>query len=422
MRKSNSIIMLPEIPEDIKAHKDIYPFILRSNELEDINPIVSYYCKLYVLDHILNNKLHQTSKSIEGFTIGLLDATESIKNSDDEAITKVLQDKTLSLSVLLNFTLKIFSESLQELSQYTGDKYQKVKLIGKFKACLNFLKLLEIFKNDDIDFSKLTNGKVDTYDLFNKVNKDRMKLLKYNLSKLIKDEIKGDADELDKELEKLKTDGDTKNDQDDAKEEEHGGIDEEDHGGIDEEDQDDAGDMKLPETPKFIDEEGDVKLPEAPKFIDDTSNNESDTNNAEVKLPGAPHFAPDEENSDIKLPGAPKFLPDDDLSHINKNSSIHVFESKPDKPETSSPPPQPPTGPSSRKSSGVGSRASVKPQHPAITKENIGEILDKQELVAKIQKLCKFAISALNYEDLNTAEKELSDGLEMIKRLKQQEK
>lgn len=420
--------MITDIPEEVKANKDIIAYIHRSNELEDINPIVSYYCKLYVLEHILNHKLHQQSKAIEGFTITLLDATETIKNSDDESIKKVLMDKTLSISVMLNFSLKIFNESLDELTRYSGDRYQKMKLISKFKACLNFLKLLEIFKNDDIDYAKLTNGKLHDFEGFSKVNKDRMKLLKYNLSKLIKDEIKGDTDELDQELEKLQEQQGAPEEEPEEQEEEPKlpetpkFIDEADQEVklpetpkfIDEADQDE---VKLPDAPKFIDEPSkdspdspkdtdEFKLPEAPKFIDENTNGGDD----EVKLPGAPHFDPDEENDDIKLPGAPKFLPDDDLSHINKNSSIQVFAPGEGK-ETKDIPEKP-----------TKSRtASTTHVSTPVTKENINVILDKQELITKIQKHCKFAASALNYEDLDTAEHELMESLQMLKLLKQQE-
>lgn len=71
-------ITTASIPEELKTNKSITPYIIRSIELTQANPVVSYYCKIYVLEYILTNKLHTTSKEIETFTIELLDDTESI--------------------------------------------------------------------------------------------------------------------------------------------------------------------------------------------------------------------------------------------------------------------------------------------------------------------------------------------------------
>lgn len=400
-------------PESLKSNREIAPYYQRYRELEDVNPIVSYYCKLKVLDTILTNKLHK-EKEVETYVLQLLDETESFKNNADEDVTKVLNDKNLSISLVLNFALKIFNQCLNDLSNYDGNK---IPLMSKIKACLNFLGLIELFKKDDVDWSKLSGGKADDFESFDKLNKERTKLLKYNLSKLIKDEIeiKGEEEELEKLAKELDGNGLEETDEENGEENEPtlpstpvfiddstaapDSVDApflpsapktigEDLPSAPK----DIDEPVLPSTPKDLDQ---PVLPSAPKDIGDSPN-----------LPGAPHFNP-EDSDDLKLPGAPRFLPDDDLSGINKDSSILIIPPEDEKKQSKEKP----------KPKVEKSIPKPTPPHEELTKEKLDIILNKQETITKIQKLCKFAISALNYEDLKTAEKELTESLELIKLL-----
>ena len=132
-----------------------------------------------------------------------------------------------------------------------------------------------------------------------------------------------------------------------------------------------------------------------------------------VSFPGVLSFDPSSEPKDIddrfRLPGAPKFSPDDDLSHMNKSSSELVstpgkLEYRPAQSNVTRK--QPPIMPETHR-----------PKHNTvqINKETVSSILDFNDQVSKIQKHAKFAISALNYEDLDTAEEELLQSLELIR-------
>lgn len=186
-------------------------------------------------------------------------------------------------------------------------------------------------------------------------------------------------------------------------------------------------DMGLPKPPLFIpdanEEDSTPNLPQTPTFIQDSESKADpvtdDSSDKDVSLPGVPHFSPETDLDDIKLPGAPKYLPDDDLSTINKTKSIKIFTpeeettkktQKQASESKTNPDPKPKPKP----------KAAIHAPHQDITKENIEIILDKQESIAKVQKHCKFAVSALNYEDLGTAEDELIKGLELLRMLKQE--
>lgn len=363
-------ITLESIPLSIKQDREVTPYIARSLEMLTVNPVVSYYCKIHVLDHILSQRLHVGNKEVETFTMGLLDDTELIKNShDDENVQQVLNSRQLSVNLVFVFAFRLFNGCLEDLSNYDGSN--KIQLATKLRASINFLNVLNVFTGDDdasIDFSKTTGGKCASREEFVAFTKEKTKTLKYQLSRLIKDEIplKGEEEEL-AELEQL---GDAEASTEDGSK------------AIDADDEDDSvKDTEGPSEPEF-------SLPGAPKFDPSSDNDDND------------------DDGNFKLPGAPKFLPDDDLTHINKASSIHVFsrESE-DKPK-----PQPKPKP-------VVAKEEPKP-HVLLTKESLASIVDTTEQISQIQKHAKFAISALNYEDLATAEAELLRGLELLRLVK----
>lgn len=54
--------------------------------------------------------------------------------------------------------------------------------------------------------------------------------------------------------------------------------------------------------------------------------------------------------------------------------------------------------------------------HHHLTKREVQSILDQSELITVVQKHCKFAISALTYEDMKTAMKELTTAMDLLKK------
>lgn len=377
------MITIQDVPATLKTDRDVAPYIARSLEIHNVNPVVSYYCKIYVLDHILYNKLHVGNADVEKFTIALLDETEATKNStEDGDLHKALADRQISANLVLAFGLRLFQSSLEDLSNYDGTN--QVQLGSKLRAAINFLSVLKIFDDDsgEVDFGKITGGKCTTKDEFTKFYKEKVKTLKYQLSRLVKNEIpiKGEEEELAKledEASRLhesepNLEADTEN----------------------EPEVDDLGASVVHGTdhdPKVPD----LRTPDSAATFDD------------LGLPGAPKYDPEDENEDVRLPGAPKFLPDDDAPIISRQLSIQVFPPEDLHKETTAHKPIAPK-PVRRVS------LSTKP-HVPLTKETLTSIIDTTEHITQAQKHAKFAISALNYEDLDTAEKELLKGLELLR-------
>lgn len=388
-----------EIPTSLKQDRNVAPYLARAAELHTVNPVVSYYCKIYVLDHILSNRLHVGNSEVEKFTVALLDDTESIKNShEDEEVRAALVDRQVSLNLVFAFGFRLFTSSLEDLAHYDGTT--KVQLASKMRAVINFLSVLSVFTGEEdpsIDFSKTSGGKCANKDEFDAFVKDKIKTIKYQLSRLIKDEvpIQGEEAELDELVDvndlsnPLDADADT---------------------GVD----DGAKEPVYKKEEETKDEEGANLFPSAPTFVQDSPaspDSEHVPDSDPFKLPGAPKFDPASEDtdSDVKLPGAPKFLPDDDISHINKKSSIQVF---PASPKEEKAPPHINIAPSKPVESKPVHHAT---SHKPITKEDLAGIVDTTEQIAQAQKHAKFAISALNYEDLDTAERELTRSMELVR-------
>lgn len=386
------------VPATIKKDINVTPFIARATELQTVNPVVSYYCKIYVLEHILSNKLHTTDKEVEAFTIALLEDTELIKNStEDEDLHKILTNRQLSLNVLFAFVFKLFLSTLEGVSNYDG--INKIPLASKLRASINFMTSLKVFtgdSDDSLDFAETTGSKCKDREEFITFIKEKTKVLKYQLSKLIKDElpVKGE----DEDLAKLEEEEDET-----AK-------------AADEDEQSPVLPSIVGKEPSSEPQEENSKLlGPSSKSPAPQSPSAKDEPDLPFNLPGAPKYDPESETNadeeEVKLPGAPKFLPDDDLSHINKDSSIKVFPPEPTEEceeEKSTPKP----------ASRTGSTNNVK-HHKPITKENLKTILDTGEQITQAQKHAKFAISALNYEDIETAEKELLQGLEVLRLIKE---
>ncbi|KAM9900000.1 hypothetical protein OXX79_005385 [Metschnikowia pulcherrima] len=406
------MITASSIPESLKSDRNVAPFIARSVELAEVNPVVSYYCKLYVLEHILTEKLHQSNKDVEVFTIALLDDTEALKASpDDESVHHVLASRQLSIDFVFVFAFKLYNSCLEDLSNYDG---AKARLAQKLRATINFWSLFPLFAGDSgdpIDYAKTSGGQANSEDSFLAFTREKVKTLKYQLSRLLKDEVpvKGEEKELEEfaiksvengeDFEEIETNAGNLNE---AGSESTEGRSEGDS----------AANTRLEHGKNDdIDSESGFTLPKPPQTIPSIDSGEENDDNSGFTLPGAPKFDPSKNanpaDNDIHLSGAPKLLPDDDLTTVNKNSSIKVFPPKNGE-KTNSTPVRPQSSSQRSTSSNV----------VHVTKDTLHTIVDTTEQIGKIQKHAKFAISALNYEDLGTAEAELIKGLELLRSIK----
>ncbi|KAF9357597.1 hypothetical protein BGX26_003441 [Mortierella sp. AD094] len=134
------------VPEGLKS---IAPYLQRAAQLQEREPIVSYYCTVttnYYAAKIAIPKAGQDNN--RAFVMELLDTLEKQRKQigDNEAISNDL----VGYAYIENFALKIFSKADDE--DHAGQGSQKTA--KNFVAAANFLELLKVFGEVDSEVEK----------------------------------------------------------------------------------------------------------------------------------------------------------------------------------------------------------------------------------------------------------------------------
>ncbi|KAJ3276854.1 hypothetical protein HDV01_002909 [Terramyces sp. JEL0728] len=154
-----------EPPPELKS---VSTYLIRGKELEDKEPIVSYFCYLYATK--LSISLGAKSKESQQFISSLMDKLESdkVKLSEYEAIN----DDDVGYAHLENFGLKIFLNADNEDRNGLASK----KTVKTFVAASVFLECLKIFKDGELDEDvkqKIKYAKYKAADIMKALNEGR---------------------------------------------------------------------------------------------------------------------------------------------------------------------------------------------------------------------------------------------------------
>jgi vacuolar protein sorting-associated protein VTA1 len=383
-----SITMSEEEHESVdnvptEATKLIGPFIKRGKELLNVQPLVSYYCYLYAAQLILESQLHLTQSSVATYIEVLLNAIEEFRkdlettneSKSASVTTEILTDKEKSFKLVLGFALSIFNNASKDIETHTASK----RTVQSFMAFLDFIQVTQLWP-------EFYSGKQE------QIHK-QIKYAKFHSNRIMK-AIKNGEDANDyitrtdeQELNTLLGEGEAE-----AEAEVNGNA-EEEH-----DKPDDAEiDAEISEDRSSVDpvESDELSLPSAPSKIE-----------GEMKMPSTPVLIKGRKN-DLGLPTAPE-------------SSVSAAAAAP------TPVPAPPKIPEKPK---VLSKPIVAPKAPTTTttlaspaedgkvlsRADVEKIWTKEEVIANAQRKAKFAISALNYEDVETAIKELQEALRLLR-------
>ncbi|KAA8896481.1 hypothetical protein TRICI_006886 [Trichomonascus ciferrii] len=345
------------VPESVKF---VQGTLARGKELEKRDPVISYYCKLHAVQQILGQNLHQSSSEVAEFSSGLLDEVEQFKNDAlaDEKYQSIINDEQTAQVYVENFALKVFAKADNEVREQRSTRATPTT----FLAAAVFLDTLKVFQSpleahvqDKIKYAKFHAARI-------------LKALKAGEDPNLYEPPKEDQDEVD------------------ALEQELGSIEVLD--GQEkpaEEDQPAAPQAPAPAQPSsFLEDEGNTTqtppndnlgLPEAPPV-----------------LPKAPADAPIGKHG-VSLPSAPSIPPP------RPESPEKESQPQPHAPPAPAPAPAPPpTAPSSK----------------PISKQDVDSIVQQSNIISEAQKRAKYAISALNYEDVDTATSELQSALNLL--------
>ncbi|GAA5851462.1 hypothetical protein JCM5353_002575 [Sporobolomyces roseus] len=382
----------PSVPPELKP---ITPYLARAHELATADPVIAYWCTYFALQQAMT--LGAKDSESQTFLFALMDRLEAMKgaNADNDAVT---EDAAAS-AYIENFGFKIFSTADNE------DRKGKATraTARKFLAAANFLELLTVF------------GEVGTE------NREKIKYSKWKATDIAKafregrtpvpgpagglPEVEDPAVEVnhvtaaeEKELSKeLAALGSTETKEEPPR-----------SPALSSPPAPEADDdfppssypfpqqpttlpfapsaSSSPTPPDFVDEDDPSRIntPSLPTFIDTPSATEEPTSSSSIDhqsfvIDSNTHLPPSHQTATLPTP------------------SFHLPSEPPAFPSVVFPPPAPVPRPSA---------------HPAPVSAP-RDPTDPLE-VQKIQKHAKWAISALNYEDFETARKELRLALEIL--------
>lgn len=372
---------MSDIPEAVQ--KTVGPFVKRAMELHNVQPLVSYYCSLYAAQLILESKLHLQDENVAQYIEVLLTQVETDRKAIEEGAPKVAElliDKEKSFKLVLGFSMQILNKAVTDIDNHVATK-RTVQSLMAFK-----------------DFVEITKLWPEFYQMQEKEITNQVKYAKYHSGRILKAFKNGEdpndfvTESDEQELEKLLG----KESSQLEGEEEVGEV-----------------EVKEDETQEIAVDEG-LKFPEAPSTLPEEPT---------LNLPATPALIKGQKNS-LGLPTAPEF--DSSLtSSLFAAAAATAAASAPSTPPAIPKKPQMQTDPVSVKPAPLKPVAKIIATANSIptpadngtvmTKSQVEEIWKRDDIISKVQKRAKFAISALNYNDTETAINELQLALDMLR-------
>ncbi|GAA5972500.1 hypothetical protein JCM21900_005828 [Sporobolomyces salmonicolor] len=391
----------PAVPSELKP---ISPYLARATELAIADPVISYWCTYYALQQAMTLGAKDAESQV--FLFALMDKLEAMK-AEHENNDAVTEDHAAS-AYIEDFALKIFAQADSE-----DRKAKATRLTAKkFLAAANFLELLSVFGEvGSENREKIKYSKWKAADIAKAFREGRTPVPGPAGGLVEGEEAAGtshltaeEAKELTKELAALGT-------EDERKERlEMGGLTPaESTGGASTSPSTEGGEAASypfprqpaelpsvpPTAPDFIDEDPSRSVtPSFPSFLD-TPQTSSHALSGQYYIPTPPEHVPESHQTSNLAPPA---------AHLSSQPPAFPSAVFPSAPLLPPQPPQPPVD--------YGHEV-VPPPPPAAPVETQQDNFDPAE-VAKMQKHARWAISALNYEDYETARKELRLALAML--------
>ncbi|KAI0599029.1 DUF605-domain-containing protein [Biscogniauxia sp. FL1348] len=141
--------MAANIPAKIKQ-AGLTPFVVRAAQLESAKPVISYWCQYWVVNQILAKQLHNVDQECLQFTTNMMDKLEQTKT--DNANNDAILDDAVGQAYVEQFAQETFERALRPL------KANKVtqQTASTFEAAATFFQLTNIWGQPDAE----TQGKI----------------------------------------------------------------------------------------------------------------------------------------------------------------------------------------------------------------------------------------------------------------------
>ncbi|KAL4983089.1 Vta1 like-domain-containing protein [Aspergillus falconensis] len=130
--------MTSHIPPALKS-ADVGRFAVRAAQLEKAKPIIAYWCNFYIVNQIIEKGLHTTDDEVKLYTTDLMEKLEHFQNGnrDNDAIT----DSMAASAYVEEFGLEVFGRAEAAMQ---ANKVTK-QTADTFQAAATFLELCQIW-------------------------------------------------------------------------------------------------------------------------------------------------------------------------------------------------------------------------------------------------------------------------------------
>ncbi|KAI2715231.1 hypothetical protein CBS147332_4885 [Penicillium roqueforti] len=130
--------MTSNIPAGLRS-ADIGRFAIRAAQIENAKPVIAYWCNFHIVNQIIERGLHNSDDAIKLYTTSLVDKLEQFKveNPDNDTVT----DTVAASAYVEQFGLEVFSRAEAAMN---ANKVTK-QTADTFQAAATFLELCSIW-------------------------------------------------------------------------------------------------------------------------------------------------------------------------------------------------------------------------------------------------------------------------------------
>ncbi|KAJ5791202.1 uncharacterized protein N7518_008213 [Penicillium psychrosexuale] len=130
--------MTSNIPAGLRS-ADIGRFAVRAAQIENAKPVIAYWCNFHIVNQIIERGLHNSDDAIKLYTTSLVDKLEQFKveNPDNDTVT----DTVAASAYVEQFGLEVFSRAEAAMN---ANKVTK-QTADTFQAAATFLELCSIW-------------------------------------------------------------------------------------------------------------------------------------------------------------------------------------------------------------------------------------------------------------------------------------
>lgn len=139
--------MATNIPAALKQ-AGITPFVVRGNQLRTAKPVISYWCDYWVVNQILAKQLHNVDEECLQFTTAMMDQLEEMK-ATNQGNTAILDDNE-GRAYVEQFAQETLDRAMRPLKANKVTQQTAVT----FEAAATFLQLINIWGAPGIEIDK----------------------------------------------------------------------------------------------------------------------------------------------------------------------------------------------------------------------------------------------------------------------------